>query len=48
MESLFREYGIYANQGQHYKPADSNVLMYYKEAQNGQILEEGICFFALL
>src|SRR5579859_2141931 len=42
MESLFREYGIYANQGQHYKPADSNVLLYYKEAQNGQILEEGI------
>ena len=42
MESLFREYGIYANQGQHYKPVDSNVLLYYKEAQNGQILEEGI------
>jgi len=42
MESLFREYGIYASQGQHYKPADSNVLLYYREAQNGQILEEGI------
>ena len=42
MESLFREYGIYASQGQHYKPADSNVLLYYKEAQNGQVLEEGI------
>src|SRR5258706_6488225 len=42
MESLFREYGIYASQGQHYKPVDSNVLLYYKEAQNGQILEEGI------
>ena len=42
MESLFREYSIYASQGQHYKPIDSNVLMYYKEAQNGQVLEEGI------
>jgi pyruvate dehydrogenase E1 component len=42
MESLFREYGIYASQGQKYKPADANVLLYYKEAQNGQILEEGI------
>ena len=42
MESLFREFGIYASQGQKYKPVDSNVLLYYKEAQNGQILEEGI------
>jgi pyruvate dehydrogenase E1 component len=42
MESLFREYSIYASQGQHYKPVDSNVLLYYKEAQNGQVLEEGI------
>ncbi len=42
MESLFREYGIYASQGQRYKPVDSNMLMYYKEAQNGQVLEEGI------
>ena len=42
MESLFREYGIYASQGQRYKPVDSNTLLYYKEAQNGQILEEGI------
>ncbi len=42
MESMFREYGIYASQGQLYKPVDSNVLLYYKEAQNGQILEEGI------
>ena len=42
MESLFREYGIYASQGQRYKPVDSNVLLYYKEAKNGQILEEGI------
>ena len=42
MESLFREFGIYASQGQRYKPVDSNMLLYYKEAQNGQILEEGI------
>jgi pyruvate dehydrogenase E1 component len=42
MESLFRDYGIYASQGQRYKPVDSNVLLYYKELQNGQVLEEGI------
>jgi pyruvate dehydrogenase E1 component len=42
MESLFREFGIYANQGQRYRPVDANVLLYYKEAKDGQILEEGI------
>jgi pyruvate dehydrogenase E1 component len=42
MESLFREYGIYASQGQRYRPVDANVLLYYKEAADGQILEEGI------
>lgn len=42
MESLFREAGIYASHGQRYKPVDANVLLYYKEAQDGQILEEGI------
>ncbi|MGA8594857.1 MAG: pyruvate dehydrogenase (acetyl-transferring), homodimeric type [Bryobacteraceae bacterium] len=42
MESMFRERGIYAPHGQLYKPVDADVLMYYKEAQNGQILEEGI------
>jgi pyruvate dehydrogenase E1 component len=42
MESMFRERGIYAAGGQLYKPVDSDVLMYYKESQNGQILEEGI------
>jgi len=42
MESLFRERGIYASQGQRYKPVDSNILLYYKEAKDGQILEEGI------
>ncbi len=42
MESMFRERGIYASGGQLYKPVDSDVLMYYKEAADGQILEEGI------
>ncbi|MEP6961560.1 MAG: pyruvate dehydrogenase (acetyl-transferring), homodimeric type [Acidobacteriota bacterium] len=42
MESLFRDCGIYASQGQKYKPVDSNVLLYYRESQDGQILEEGI------
>ena len=42
MESLFRSYGIYASRGQIYKPVDSEMLLYYKEAKDGQILEEGI------
>lgn len=42
MDSMFRERGIYASQGQLYKPVDSDMLMYYKESRSGQILEEGI------
>jgi pyruvate dehydrogenase E1 component len=42
MESLFREVGIYASGGQLYEPVDSKMILYYKEAKNGQILEEGI------
>ncbi len=42
MESLFRQIGIYAPEGQQYEPADSASLLYYKEAKDGQILEEGI------
>jgi pyruvate dehydrogenase E1 component len=42
MESLFREFGIYASQGQLYKPHDAEMFLYYKESQDGQILEEGI------
>jgi pyruvate dehydrogenase E1 component len=42
MESLFRTAGIYASQGQLYEPVDINTLLYYKEAKDGQILEEGI------
>jgi pyruvate dehydrogenase E1 component len=42
MEGLFREIGIYAHAGQLYEPVDSDQLAYYKEAKDGQILEEGI------
>ena len=42
MESLFRQIGIYASQGQLYKPVDSEMFLYYKESKDGQILEEGI------
>ena len=42
MESLFRQVGIYASQGQLYKPVDSEMFLYYKEATDGQVLEEGI------
>jgi len=42
MEPLFRQFGIYASKGQLYEPVDSDVFLYYREAKNGQILEEGI------
>ena len=42
MEPLFRQAGIYASQGQLYEPVDRDTLLYYKEAKDGQILEEGI------
>jgi pyruvate dehydrogenase E1 component len=42
MESLFRAVGIYSHVGQKYDPVDMDTLLYYKEAQDGQILEEGI------
>src|SRR5712691_8140528 len=42
MDSIFLEFSMYSSQRKHYKPVDSNTLLYYKEAQNGQILEEGI------
>jgi len=42
MEGMFRQVGIYAHAGQVYEPVDSDKVFYYKEAQNGQILEEGI------
>jgi pyruvate dehydrogenase E1 component len=42
MDSLFREIGIYASKGQLYEPVDKKSLLYYHEAKDGQILEEGI------
>jgi pyruvate dehydrogenase E1 component len=42
MEGMFRQYGIYSHIGQLYRPQDADQLMFYKEATNGQILEEGI------
>ena len=42
MEALFRQVGIYAHTGQLYEPVDRDSLLYYKEAKDGQILEEGI------
>jgi pyruvate dehydrogenase E1 component len=42
MESLFRQVGIYSHLGQLYDPVDRETLLYYKEAVDGQILEEGI------
>ena len=42
MEGMFREVGIYSHVGQLYEPVDSDQFLYYKEAVDGQILEEGI------
>jgi pyruvate dehydrogenase E1 component len=42
MQSLFRQVGIYSSVGQLYEPEDRDELLYYKEAKDGQILEEGI------
>ena len=42
MEGLFRQLGIYAHEGQKYIPVDADQLMYYKEDDKGQVLQEGI------
>ena len=42
MDAFFREFGIYAAQGQKYVPIDAAMLLHYHEAQDGQLLEEGI------
>lgn len=42
MEGMFRQLGIYSSQGQIYTPHDAGGIMYYKEDEKGQILEEGI------
>jgi len=41
-EALFRQIGIYSHAGQLYEPVDAGTLMYYHEAKDGQLLEEGI------
>jgi pyruvate dehydrogenase E1 component len=42
MDSLFRQIGIYSPKGQLYEPVDRETLLFYNEAKDGQILEEGI------
>ncbi|MDZ7743495.1 MAG: pyruvate dehydrogenase (acetyl-transferring), homodimeric type [Bacteroidota bacterium] len=42
MDALFRTVGIYSHTGQNYEPVDKDSLLYYKEAKDGAILEEGI------
>ena len=42
MEAFFTKFGIYSSVGQLYEPVDAGTLAYYREAKNGQILEEGI------
>lgn len=42
LESLFRQIGIYSHVGQLYEPEDKEQLLFYREAKDGQLLEEGI------
>ncbi len=42
MDTLFRQVGIYSPKGQLYEPVDRETLLYYQEARDGQLLEEGI------
>ena len=42
MEGMFRQFGIFSQMGQLYRPEDANQLMFYKEDRNGQMLQEGI------
>lgn len=42
LESAIRQVGIYAPEGQKYSPHDADMLLYYREDKDGQILEEGI------
>ena len=42
MDPLFKEVGIYASLGQRYEPVDSDLVLSYREAKDGQVLEEGI------
>jgi pyruvate dehydrogenase E1 component len=42
MDAFFKPFGIYSNVGQLYEPVDAKALLAYREAKNGQVLEEGI------
>lgn len=42
LDPLFKEVGIYSAHGQRYEPVDSNLMLSYREATDGQVLEEGI------
>ena len=42
MEGMFRQYGIWNQEGQNYVPEDHDQLMFYKESKTGQVLQEGI------
>jgi pyruvate dehydrogenase E1 component len=42
MANLFRQIGIYSSSGQQYEPEDAGSMLYYREARDGQLLEEGI------
>ncbi len=42
MDALFRQIGIYSPKGQLYEPVDRETLLFYQEAKDGQLLEEGI------
>ncbi len=42
MDNMFRQVGIYAPEGQLYEPQDAGSMLFYREAQDGQLLEEGI------
>jgi len=43
MEGMFRQFGIYSSKGQIYDPVDKESLMSYREATDGQLLQEGLC-----
>ncbi len=43
LDALFRSYGIYSSHGQLYEPVDAAMLLSYREAKDGQVLQEGIC-----
>tara|TARA_Y100000022_G_scaffold66_1_gene54 strand:+ start:103 stop:2712 length:2610 start_codon:yes stop_codon:yes gene_type:complete len=42
MDGLFRQFGIYSREGQKYKPEDADKVMWYRESEDGVMLEEGI------